>query len=122
MKTACDKYKDDNRVSYVHFSVFVKFLRDLARLRNDPSLVLENLFQSQPSFYPTHRKRTDIHVYKITVASDHHENHDSDTSIVRCPIHGGNPNHALQDCQKLQKEIIQKENRFSFCQRILDIA
>lgn len=38
----CDRYKMNNHVSQVPFSVFTKFLSDLARVRNDPSLLFES--------------------------------------------------------------------------------
>ncbi|XP_062585367.1 uncharacterized protein LOC134247040 [Saccostrea cucullata] len=116
--TTCDKYKVNNGVSYVPFQVLVNFLRDLARLRNDPGLILENLPQNTTTQHPPQKKsaqKSDVFVRKTTVAPDRLEYEtDSDISYVRCPIHGGNSNHALRDCQKLCKKPYKERIDFLF--------
>ncbi|XP_062584179.1 uncharacterized protein LOC134245966 [Saccostrea cucullata] len=116
--TTCDKYKVNNGVSYVPFQVLVNFLRDLSRLRNDPGLILENLPQNTTTQHPPQKKpaqKSDVFVRKTTVAPDRHEYEaDSDISYVRCPIHGGNSNHALRDCQKLCKKPYKEKIDFLF--------
>ena len=116
--TTCDKYKINNKVSHVNFSVFVNFLKDLARLRNDPSLIMDNLPQNPTVHHTPQRKpvqRSDISVHKTTVAPDQRGfEADSDISYIRCPIHGGNSNHALRDCQKLQKKPSRERTDFLF--------
>lgn len=44
--TTCYKYKTNNKVYHANFSVFVNFLKEFARLRNDPSLIMDNLPQN----------------------------------------------------------------------------
>lgn len=51
----------------------MNFLKDLARLRNDPNLKMDNLTQNPTAHHPPQRKpvqRSDISVHKTTVASD----------------------------------------------------
>lgn len=102
----------------MNFSVFVNFLKDLARLRNDPSLIMNNLPQNPTVHHPTQRKpvqRSDISVHKTSVAPDQRGfEADSDISYICCPIHGGNSNHALRDCQKLQKKLYRERTDFLF--------
>lgn len=51
----------------------MNFLKDLARLRNDPNLKMDNLTQNPTAHHPPQRKpvqMSDISVHKTTVASD----------------------------------------------------
>lgn len=59
--------KINNKVYHVNFSVFVNLLKDLARLRNDPSMIMDHLPQNPRAHHPPQRKpvqRSDISVHK----------------------------------------------------------
>lgn len=72
--TKCDNYKMDNKVSYVPFSIFTKYLRDLARLKIDPSLMIENLPQTPTGRFTARKNRSQVlTVKKVDVASDRNE-------------------------------------------------
>lgn len=103
-----NKYKINNKVYHVNFSVFVNFLKDLARLRNDPSMIMDHLPQNPTrAHHPPQRKpvqRSDISVHKTVASNQRGFEADIDISYVRCRIHGGNSNHVLRGCQKLRKK------------------
>ena len=90
--------------SYVYFAIFVKFVQDLARFRNDPS--------DQKILYPSHQnaqksgQKMDLPVHKTTLASD------ENTSSSRCPIHDKNSNQVLCDCLKLHKKPYKEQIAF----------
>ena len=109
--TVCDKHKVENKVSFVCFNVIVKFLQDLARIRNDPSLMLENELTASRKA----DKKSDVNVRKVTVTGDSQKcQSDSDTLTLRCPIHGAKSNHALRDCHKLKKKPYKERIDFLF--------
>ncbi|XP_061166393.1 uncharacterized protein LOC133175314 [Saccostrea echinata] len=118
----CDRYKMNNYVSQVPFSVFTKFLRDLARVRNDPSLMFETSStntghgNTQPA---QQRSKTGLrNSYRQTSVSTRKTDITTDlnSSIVKmsCPIHGTNSSHSLKDCMKFRGKSLKERKDFLY--------
>ena len=94
-------YKKKHNVSFPPFSVFVEFVRDISRVKNDPS------FQYETSAYVptekvTHRTKNINVASKETVI-------DTDPNIVECPIH--HTRHSLNQCRVFRSKSLE-ERRF----------
>ena len=118
----CDRYKMNNCVSQVPFSVFTKFLRDLARVRNDPSLVFETsstntghgtsqTAQQKNKTGPRNSHgQTTVSTRKTNIATDLNSN----VSSVSCPIHGTNSSHSLKDCVKFREKTVKERKDYLY--------
>lgn len=117
----CDRYKTRNNVSQAPFSLLTKYLRDLARLRNDPSYVFDTPPRYSSVSLPQQPKLRNVqrNVYRSPVVSSKIEVvPDSDlsatSSSVRCPIHGENSKHALKDCVKFLAKTVKDRKNYLF--------
>ncbi|XP_033755752.1 uncharacterized protein LOC117338505 [Pecten maximus] len=114
----CYRYKETNRTSQVPFSVLTRYLRDLARLRNDPSFDFDVSFV-KPNKVPSTQQK-----YKPLSQDSHHQTSISSrkTEVTpetnpkggKCPIHGENSNHLLKDCFKFRNRTLKDRKDFVY--------
>lgn len=118
----CDRYKMNNHVSQVPFSVFTKFLSDLARVRNDPSLLFESssTHTGHGNTHPAQQRSKSglrnayrqmaVSAKKTDVTIDVNSNIVS----VKCPIHGTSSSHSLKDCMKFRGKTFKERKDYLF--------
>ena len=102
--TEAVRYKKLHYVAYPPFTVFASFLRDIAKVRNDPSF----MYESTPSVKATKKSSTNVFTKKTGVlqkasVSTPQENRLETTTqfLTMCPIH--NTNHVLNKCRGFRK-------------------
>ncbi|XP_046585211.1 uncharacterized protein LOC124292203 [Haliotis rubra] len=99
------KYKEDHRVPFPPFSFFVNFIKELSRIRNDPSFFVEqaNLKEEKPS-YDQNKSRPRVASKKVEVTSRY------DTMKPVCPFH--NTNHPLNQCRAFSTKTYKERKDF----------
>lgn len=120
--TESDRFKFQNGVSFTPFSVFTKFLRDLARIRNDPSLMFENT-RNPPKSESVYNSQqgprrvlgnSNRQVNVLNRKTEVEWKSESDNTSARCPIHGNHSNHTLRDCLKFQSKSLKERKDYLF--------
>ncbi|KAL1021415.1 hypothetical protein UPYG_G00013000 [Umbra pygmaea] len=100
------KYKEDYGVAFLPFSFFSKFIRNQAKIRNDPSFPLYTSAVQSPTQNNRPTKfsnKTSISVHKTEVKSEFSDNsillnkEKSESPDYHCPIH--NKPHPLKKCR-----------------------
>ena len=103
------KYNKRHSVHFPPFSEFMQFVRDAAKIRNNPSFMYD-----PPTQYPTSKKdrtmpvREHVSAHKTGI-SDKHSSLPKDTVETRCPIH--NMRHPLIDCRSFRSKPISERRR-----------
>jgi hypothetical protein len=98
-----DSYKMKNNTSQAPFSLLTKFLRDIARVKNDPGYVFESAQDSsskQISRGPGRNVEKQSHVSSRKTSTDQNSdcraeenpNKDKSGTPAECPMHGSNLN------------------------------
>ena len=114
----CDSFKVKNNMFHAPFMFFAQFLWNLARLKNEPSFVFDNVpvSASQSSSSSNQRPSNKANRF-IGVSNKKTEVIDSsktDSSNTRCPIHGTNSNHTLKDCNKFRDKSLKERKDYLF--------
>lgn len=111
----------NNYVPQVPFSVFTKFLSDLARVGNDPSLRFEGISTSNGhgNTRPTQqRSNTGLRNFycQITVSTRKTDvtTYLKSNLVVKCPIHGSNSSHSLTDCVKFRGKTFKQRKDYLY--------
>ena len=111
----CDSFKVKNNMFHAPFMFFAQFLWNLARLKNDPSFVFDNVpVSASQSSSSSHQRPSNKANRFIGVSNKKTEVDDSsktDSSNTRCPIHGTNSNHTLKDCNKFRDKSLKEKKR-----------
>ncbi|KAJ8308972.1 hypothetical protein KUTeg_013846 [Tegillarca granosa] len=102
-----DRYKTTNNVSHVPFSLLTKFLRDIARIKNDPCYV----FETSPDD-SKNRPKGRVSTHKTGI--EHNPINDNIDTDVKCPLHGSNSKHELRDCHKFIQKSVKERKDFLF--------
>ena len=114
----CDSFKVKNNMFHAPFMFFAQFLRNLARLKNEPSFVFDNVpvSASQSSSSSNQRPSNKANRF-IGVSNKKTEviySSKTDSSNTRCPIHGTNLNHTLKDCNKFRDKSLKERKDYLF--------
>lgn len=113
------KYKEDYRVAFPPFSFFSRFIRNQAKIRNDPSFTLYtstnqvSMKSEKPARYSS---KTPVTVYKTDVSSEasDHQTKPSKTKVENpdrnCPIH--NKSHPLKKCRGFRYKTLDERKSY----------
>lgn len=108
------KYKQQYHVSFPSFSVFSRFIREEARMRNDPSFIVPSSSSMPPSGEKFIRRttRTPVSVQRTEVENIElpHESHSLDNIRRQCPIH--RKPHPLQRCRAFREKSLEERKMF----------
>ncbi|XP_033753059.1 uncharacterized protein LOC117336558 [Pecten maximus] len=105
------KFKRRSGVSYPPFSVFADFMRNIARVKNDPSFLYEN--NTTNTSFKT-KKEGDLHKRSDTFVSSRKTGLDPvvpqkvDTQL--CPVH--KTNHTLNKCRAFRQKAVSERKEF----------
>ena len=98
--TRAAKYKQDHLVTFPPFSVFVDFVREISKVRNDPAFQFDtsSATDRNADTKPKSVARGNTHITnrRTGVHDSSHNDKRSETSQVRCPIHKSG--HKLTEC------------------------
>ena len=94
--TLASSYKKSHQVSFPPFSFFVRFIRDICEIRNDPAFSHSNYNQSTAS-----KTRPSVISRRLDITSNNSN---------RCPLHKSG--HTLNDCRGFRKRSLQDRQKF----------
>ncbi|XP_063449024.1 uncharacterized protein LOC134728358 [Mytilus trossulus] len=102
------QYKREKQVTFPPFTFFVKFIRELSQIRNDPSFAYDQTNQPKNSNTtaksPAYMYKTAISVHKTEVSS-------SDLDLQKqCLLH--NTGHSLNECRGFKAKPFQTRMKF----------
>ncbi|KAL3969206.1 hypothetical protein ACER0C_029163 [Sarotherodon galilaeus] len=119
------KYKEEHKVAFPPFSVFSKFVKQQAKIRNNPSFVItapaNTSFKKEKSFRGSNRQVISVHKTDIPTNTSSPQNSYSkpiESPDKVCPIH--KKPHPLKKCKRFRAKPIDerkpflKENRICF--------
>ncbi|XP_052761778.1 uncharacterized protein LOC128204401 [Mya arenaria] len=96
------RYKKEHKVTFPPFSVFVEFVRDNSKIRNDPAFQWEHqVVEACPK--PKQRQSSSINARVVNRKTDIHigseisDDKMKNDQITRCPIHRSG--HGLKECK-----------------------
>ena len=93
--TRASRYKSDHRVTYPPFHMFASFVREMSKVRNDPSFFADTV---------TSAKRPTVAVStRSTLVSQHKE------PVVVCPLH--KTNHHVNDCRGFKSKSLEERRK-----------
>jgi hypothetical protein len=95
-KTLASSYKKTHQVSFPPFSFFVRFIRDICEIRNDPAFSHSNYNKSTAS-----KARPSVISRRLDITSNNSN---------RCPLHKAG--HTLNDCRGFRKRSLQDRQKF----------
>ena len=95
--THASNYKQKHSVAFPPFSVFCSFVRDMSRIRNDPSLRYDTSGNDFASRSDTHRKE-----YVISRKADVVNQRENSLQQIKCPLH--KTNHSLNNCRAFRQK------------------
>jgi len=90
-------FKSRHNVAHPPFTFFASFIREMAKIRNDPSFC----FQSSPSSLPPMRRTPQAVSVRKTEADVHFTGQTKPVSS-QCPVHG--TNHSLNECRSFKSK------------------
>lgn len=119
------KYKEEHKVAFPSFNIFSKFVRQQAKIRNDPSFAImppaNASFKKEKSFKSNNRQVINVHKTDILTdpsAVQHSDSRSIESPENLCPIN--KKPHPLKKCKSFRAKPIDerksflKENRICF--------
>ena len=118
--TVGSRYKDQHRVPYPPFSVFVNFVCEQAKTRNDPSFAsITEAWRSTKTeksvFQPSsHHTRTSVAVSRTEISTSCDDNNTAvrkhDDPDKQCPLH--NKPHPLRKCRSFRNKTVEERKAY----------
>ena len=109
--TEANRYKSTHDLCYPPFTVFSKFLHDVARVRNDPSFIYERTNESEPLQRNRPTARTpQVSTKKTEMKTSPCSSGAGASTVDTCPLHG--TNHSLNMCRSFRTKPIAERKEF----------
>ncbi|XP_062612368.1 uncharacterized protein LOC134274127 [Saccostrea cucullata] len=106
------KYKKRESAIYPPFTFFINFLKDMARMKNDPSFNYSCSDGEKP--YVNHpknfQKTTVVAARKTETQSSSNHVLTENNDLARCTLH--NSNHTLNECNKFRSKTFEERKKF----------
>ncbi|KAK3099229.1 hypothetical protein FSP39_001287 [Pinctada imbricata] len=100
------RYQTTHHVVFPPFSEFLQFVKEMARIKNNPSF----MYDSQQTSVPPYRPRTQ-NVQQIAAKKTTTDEPELPIKIVSCPYHESS-NHTLNQCRAFRSMTIEKRRQF----------
>ena len=101
------RFKIEHGVIYPPFFEFVNFVKDMARIKNDPAFYFH---PQNTSGYRTNKQSNNSVLNRMTEVVDENNNGKYISSSNRCPIH--NARHALVECRVFNAKTLNERRTF----------
>ncbi|XP_071085479.1 uncharacterized protein [Haliotis cracherodii] len=110
--TQAFRYKERHSVSFPPFAIFVEFVQESSKVRNDPSFVYESgqsvSLQKEKPYLTQKTIKPAISSRKTEVQQSQKEN--STEEVVLCPLH--KTKHSLNECKAFREKPIEERKEF----------
>ncbi|XP_071100525.1 uncharacterized protein [Haliotis cracherodii] len=110
--TQAFRYKERHSVSFPPFAIFVEFVQESSKVRNDPSFVYESgqsvSLQKEKPYLTQKTIKPAISSRKTEVQQSQKEN--STEEVALCPLH--KTKHSLNECKAFREKTIEERKEF----------
>ncbi|XP_076869614.1 uncharacterized protein LOC143519746 [Brachyhypopomus gauderio] len=112
--TKGSRFKEDHGVAFPPFPLFSEFVRQQAKVRNDPSFAFTTSTLSKPDKVTKHSQKATVAVYKTDATSKYSDGHATEKKTTEpdreCPLH--KKPHPLKKCRAFRIKTIDERRAY----------